>query len=479
MTDSQSRGPKRAARPISARLPVLSLPITDVGAELLAIVALIPLFLHAALWNHFPFVFYDTGAYILEGLGRVLVPERSSVYSLFLRYAGARQSLWLVALAQSGIAAFTVTEFARAVRRHTKLWELLLIGLFLAYFSSIAWFVGQIEPDFLTAILPLAYYPLAFRAERVGWVRGVPLVCIAAFATGGHPSHLGLSAGLIICIAVYKIGRWLLRRRMELPSANLILPVLSFVLGLALVYAANYSLMHKLFVSRAGMTFLTARLMGDGIVKPTLDDICPTRHLKLCAYKDHLPATADNFLWGSESPFNRLGRFKDTDQEYQIIAEESLKHYPWRSFTTGLYQSVRQFGMFRTGDGVFPQEWVLSPEFRNFMPKQTPDYLKARQQRGTLRFIDVNVVHYTLAVLAVFWLCFELWRVLRRREWGKATLPAFIFLALLGNALVCGMFSGPHDRYQARLIWVVPFVLLLTARPRLHAALRRPVESGT
>jgi hypothetical protein len=455
---------------------LLVAPITDFSSELLAVLLLTPLFLHAAFWNGFPFVFYDTGAYVLEGLGRVLVPERSAVYSLFLRYAGARESLWFVALAQSAIAAFTVTEFARAVRRHTQLWELLAIGVFLAFFTSIAWFVGQIEPDFLTAVMPLAYYPLAFRARRVGWIRGVPLVCIAGFATAAHPSHLGLAAGFVFCIAVYKAAKFVLRRRAELPQANVILPALSFVLGLALVYAANYSLTHKYFVSRAGMTFLTARLMGDGIVKPTLDDICPTTRLALCAYKDHLPATADNFLWGAESPFNKIGRFKDTDKQYQIIAVESVKRHPWRTVWTGLGQSVLQFGMFRTGDGVFPQEYVLSPGFHQFMPKQAADYHKARQQRGALRFVDVNVVHYTLAALAIIWLGFELWRVLRRREWDKATLPAFIFLALLGNALVCGMFSGPHDRYQARLIWVVPFVLLLTARPRLHPALRRPTS---
>ncbi len=476
MNDSQvgAVGPVRALRPAFVRVRLPAIPLTNFVAEVLAILLLCPLFLHAALWNGFPFVFFDTGAYVLEGLGNVFVPERSAVYSLFLRYAGGRESLWFVAIAQSCIAAFTITEFARAVRPRTQLWELLAIGAALALFTSIAWFVGQIEPDFLTAILVLAYYPLAFHARQVGWLRAIPLVCIAAFATAAHPSHLGMAAGLIFCIAIYKIAKLVLRRRVELPRAGIVLPLLSFALGLGLVLVANYSLTHKIFVSRSGATFLTARLMGDGIVRDTLTDICPTTHLKLCAYKDRLPPTADNFLWGPSSPFNSLGRFKDTETEYQIIASESLKRYPWRSLWTGLYQSARQFGMFRTGDGVFPQESVLSQEFRDFMPKQMPDYLVARQQRGVLRFVDVNVVHYTLAALSLVWLGFVLWGAVRRGRWDRATLPAFIFLALLGNALVCGLFSGPHDRYQARLIWVVPFVLLLTARPLLHPFPRQP-----
>jgi len=472
-------GPAKAVRQAAWRPRLPKAPLSNIVAEALAVLLLGPLFLHAAFWNGFPFVFYDTGAYVLEGLGHVLVPERSSVYSLFLRHAGARASLWYVAYAQAGIAAFTVTEFARAVRPQTSLWELLAIGVALAFFTSIAWFVGQIEPDFLTAVLPLSLYPLAFRAREVGWLRGAALVGIAAFAIGAHPSHLGLSLGLVLGVALYKIVRFALRRRENLPNAGVVLPLLSFALGLAMVYAANYALTHKYFISRAGMTFLTARLMGDGVVGPTLDQICPTTPLKLCAYKDRLPRTADDYLWAPESPFNKLGRFKGTEKEYQTIALESLKHYPWRSVRTGLYQSLLQFGMFRTGDGVFPQMSVLSTEFRNFMPKQIGAYLKARQQRGALRFVDVNVVHYTLAALSVVWLGFVLWGAARRKQWDKATLPAFLFLALLGNALVCGMISGPHDRYQARLIWVVPFALLLTARPRLHPVLRWPVESGT
>ena len=77
------------------------------------------------------------------------------------------------------------------------------------------------------------------------------------------------------------------------------------------------------------------------------------------------------------------------------------------------------------------------------------------------------------------WLGWVLWRALRRRRWNLATLPAFVLLALLGNALVCGLFSGPHDRYQSRLAWVPCLIVLLTARGSVERALRRPIESGT
>ena len=34
-------------------------------------------------------------------------------------------------------------------------------------------------------------------------------------------------------------------------------------------------------------------------------------------------------------------------------------------------------------------------------------------------------------------------------------------LAVLGNAFICGVISGPHDRYGARLAWVATFVVLI------------------
>ncbi|MBU6297835.1 MAG: hypothetical protein KGJ79_05935 [Alphaproteobacteria bacterium] len=452
--------------------------MSRLGPELAAVALLCPIFLFAALWNGFPIVFFDTGAYVLEGFAHIFIAERSAVYSLFLAYLGGRESLWYVAVVQCLLTAFAVTEFARAVRPRTGLWELLSIGAALVLFTSVSWYAGQIEPDCMTAVLVLALYPLAFHLRHLGWLRAMLLVGVAAFATAAHPSHLGLSAGLVLSLVGLK-GASLLLRRVDLPRTNVALPALSFVLGVGLVFAANYSLTHKLFVSRSGSTFLMARLMGDGIVKPTLDAVCPAEHFKLCAYKDRLPPSADAFLWGPESPFNELGRFKGMEKEARRITAESLARHPFASLGTGLVDAFRQFWMFRTGDGVTPQQWVLDPEFKNFMPVQYKYYLGARQQRGILRFIAVNVVHYPLALLSLVWLGFVLRNAARRRKWHRASLPAFVFLALVGNAMVCGLFSGPHDRYQSRLIWVPAFVLLLTERGNLVLALRRAVESGT
>ena len=71
------------------------------GTRLAGLVLLALLFLGVAFWNHFPLVFYDTGAYMAEGLEGAFFVERSPVYSLLLPLTGAFFSLWWTAAAQA------------------------------------------------------------------------------------------------------------------------------------------------------------------------------------------------------------------------------------------------------------------------------------------------------------------------------------------------------------------------------------------
>jgi hypothetical protein len=50
-------------------------------------------------------------------------------------------------------------------------------------------------------------------------------------------------------------------------------------------------------------------------------------------------------------------------------------------------------------------------------------------------------------------------------------LFGFVLAALLGNAIICGVLSGPHARYQSRLMWTPILALALAGANTL--ALRR------
>ncbi len=453
---------------------VADLSIASKTGEILAIAALMPVLLSAALWNGFPIVFYDTGAYMLQGYGHFFIPERSPVYSLFLRVAGPERDLWIVALVQCLTTAFMLVELGRALKPQMRLWLFLGIVVTAALATSLPWYAGQIQPDCFIAVAVIAVYLLAFHARAMGGARSALLLGVAAFAISTHMTHIFLITGLIAVLAAL----WLAARvRHDLPRPNVVLPATSLVLALGILVSANYIYTRHVFVSRTGSVFLMARMMQDGLIKRVLDDTCPEAHYKLCAYKDSFPDHADTFLWMEhKSPFKQLGGFRKMEAESAALVHESLRRYPLRNLGWALADTVLQFGAVSTGDGIVPQEWIMVPEFRYAMPGEMQAYAAALQQTGALKFELLNVIHIPVAVIATLALFWLLWREARRRRWAAATLPAFLLLALLGNAFICGVGSGPHFRYQSRLVWLPALALMLLAAERLPALRRRQID---
>lgn len=468
VTSDSAPGWLRAVQGIADRRDCL---LSNPRVEVAAWAALCPLLLTVAIWNGFPVIFYDTGAYLLEGLGRVFLVERSPVYSLFLRYAGAQTSLWLIALLQAAMTAFLIVQTARAVAPKLHLLTLLLVGAGLVVLTGLPWYVGQIEPDCFTALVVLSVYLLAFREDALGGARRLIVMAIASLSIAAHPSDLLLGGGLVLALLVYRGLVYILRTE-GWPQAEIARPLLCSLLGLCLLVASNYNLTGKIFVSRAGPAFVFARLLQDRIVMRLLDDTCPQSHYRLCAYKDVLPRTADQWLWGRDSPFMKMDRFAGTSTESSHIIWDSVERYPGLQVETALNDSLRQFVTFKTGDQIEPQEWILSKPLAQFIPDQMRAYLGARQQQGEIDFRPINRVHVTVGWLSLAGLVAAFVLALERRRRSDSVLPAFVLVALLGNAFICGALSNPHDRYQSRLMWLAPFALVLIEANRSLFALR-------
>lgn len=458
-----------ASRPLSNR------------SSAVAIAVACPILLGAAIWNRFPIVFYDTGAYLLQGLGGVLIVERSSAYSLFLKFAGARWSLWIAAGVQAIMTAFVMLEFARAERPELSLPRFLSIVAVIALATGLPWYVGQIEPDFATALVPLTLYLLTFRADRIGSIRRAGLIVVGALSTAIHPSHLMLAIVLALCTSPF----WATTRKRGDPrivKARFELQLASIALGFTLVVGANYALTRDVFVSRSASVFLSARLIQDGIVKRILDADCPHAALRICDFKNELPASADAWLWDPESPFNaRLGGFRGMRGEAARIDMESLVRYPLANLEVAAADTALQLVLVQTGDGIGPQESVLDPEFRKVIPRELSGYMGARQQRGELSFVLLNVVDVGVAFWSIAATGIWLWRsAATNRRWSDSALPAFFLAAILTNAAICAVFSGPHGRYQSRIAWLPAFAHLVVGRSsRSPRALQTKVESAT
>lgn len=426
--------------------------LADARGEALSVVLLAPLLLLPAIWNRFPFIYYDTGAYLFEGLTGRFIPERAAVYSLFLRVAGAATSLWIIAIVQAAISAFLIAQCARAIVPSMRWPVLMLVGAVLVVATSVPWYTAEIEPDCFTALLVLSLYLLGFHRIALGVWRCLAVAAIGVLSVAVHPSHFVLAGFLFVALVLLRFSAL---------KPRLIAPGLTCAAGLVLVLAGNYHYTKKVFISRAGATFVFARMLQDGLVVRLLDETCPQSGYRLCAYKDRLPARADAYLWTPRSPFFALGHFQGTAAESARIVRAAILRYPLPQLGDAAIDSLAQFVQFGTGEGFEPEEWVLKPVFAYLIPKQEAAYLAARQQEGQITFRLIKPFQAAIGFLAlVGTIALIVWGV-RERRFAEVSLPAFVLAALIGNAMVCGVLSGPHDRYQSRLIWLAPFAVIL------------------
>ncbi|HVU21741.1 MAG TPA: hypothetical protein VHE09_13500, partial [Rhizomicrobium sp.] len=395
-----------------------------------------------------------------------------------LKYAGGPESLWYVAFVQCVIVAFAMVELARALKPQLSLWTFLVIGLILTLATGLPWYAAQIEPDCFVAVTAMAIYLLAFHVRDLGFLRSVLLVLCAAFAAATHSSHMGLAVGLTLALIVARIAAAFMRSA-YLPRPSAWLPLVSCALAFAVVLGCNYEFTHKIFFSKSGSIFLEARMMQDGLIKPVLDTDCPAAHYRICPYRNDLPSRADAYLWEERtSPFARLGGFRKLEAESAHLAALSLQRYPVANAAWAGINTLLEFFAVATGDGIEPQEWVLDREFQRTIPHQMDGYVRAYQQRGDIWFLPLNLLHVPVAILSIAGVFLLLRRAWRAREWNSAILPAFVLIALLGNAFICGVFSGPHSRYQSRLVWLPTFVLLLAASSGTEIFPRRRIRTA-
>jgi hypothetical protein len=417
----------------------------------------IPLMLLApALWNGYPLLQWDTGGYLARWYEGYLVPSRSTVFGLYLHF-GEDSGFWLnmgiQALATLWILQLTLRVFGLAGSS-----RLMGASIALILTTALPWLASLLLTDIFAGLSVLALFLLVLHGDRISSTERFSLFAFTAFAAATHSATLGVLLGL--CCAGW-IARPFLPARFSV--AGLVQGTLTIVAGAGVLLAANFALSGQLAWTPGGYGVAFGRMLQDGIVARYLGDHCPQAQLKLCPYRNELPATADAFLWGN-SMFNTLGRFKGMNDEMGFIALHSLAEYPLWQAEAAIAATAQQLVHVATGEGSngwIPHTYGI---IERYIPSQIEPMRAARQQHWDINFAAVNWIHVPVAVLsmlAVFGIfAGAIWR---RRLDDLTLLAATVSLALLGNAFICGVISGPHDRYGARMIWVATFTVLIAA----------------
>jgi hypothetical protein len=425
--------------------------------RLAATIAAMLLLLAPALWNGFPLLQYDTGGYLARWYESTLEQSRSTVYGLFLNVS-TRGDFWPAVFVQAALTVWVLALALRVFGLGGKARVLLVTVAALSVFTTLPWLVDVLITDIFAALAVLALHLFVLHGGALRRWERIALFVFIAFAAATHSATLAVLLALIAAgfvIAMFARG--------VVPFARLAQGIGALALGAALLVSANYAVAGRLAWTPGGIALAFGRMLNDGIVTRYLDARCPDPRLRLCEHRLELPKDADEFFWG-EGLFNRLGRFDGMHDEMQTIVFETLHDYPALQLTTALRAWSRQLTLVATGYGDNDQIWHTYGMIKNFVPGAYADMKAARQQKGELDavFKALNRVHVPAAYAAMLALIVVIGLgATRVRYAALGRLAVTVALALLGNAFVLGVLSGPHDRYGARMAWLAAFVVLL------------------
>jgi hypothetical protein len=422
-----------------------------------AVATAIPVLLIApAIWNGYPLLQWDTGGYLARWYEGYLVPSRSTVFGLYLHF-GEGSSFW-VNLGIQALATFWMLQLTLRVLGMNEPLRLLAIALTLVLTTALPWLASTLLTDIYTGLSVLALFALVLHGGQISMWEKTAIFVFIAFSAASHSATMAVLLGLC-CLALFA---WPLLRR-KVSGAGLLQAWLSLVTGAGMLLSANFALSGDFAWTPGGYGVTFGRMLQDGIVAQYLRDHCAREKFKLCPHRNDLPATADKFLWGS-SMFDSLGRFRGLNDEMKTIVLGSLRDYPVWQAQAALAATGKQLTMAATGEGThgwIPHTYGI---IERYIPAQLKPMRAAQQQRWQLDFAAINYIHVPVALASMLLLA----AIFAWRWWffgfdDLTLLAATVTFAVLGNAVVCAVVSGPHDRYGARLAWAATFVVLIAA----------------
>ncbi|MEJ7930931.1 hypothetical protein WG922_13200 [Ramlibacter sp. AN1015] len=388
----------------------------------------------------------------------VSLAGRSVYYGALLYGAHAAGSLWLAVVAQALCVAamlhLVIVRLWGFRRRH-----LLAVGAGLALLTPLAAFTGLLMPDLFAGVTVLcsgvlaAYWNRLRRWERVG------VAALLLFAIAAHPSHLALAAAMLL----FMLGCKLLRLGLRTPWPALVLVTGCVVGGVAAEWVFNKAMTAASGAPPVLLPHATGHLIGMGPGTEFLRQNCPQAGYVVCDYVANFPTHWDDFLF-SDDPTKGAFWLADAQAKRRMAQEQiafvlDVVRFDPLGVARGLGADVlEQLASFRVDVGRQPPGAV-----EKFYLGRVPDDVLAdlRGSQGVrggdfdgwLSGATYAAVAGSLVLLA--------WR---RRSSALPRPPGFDQFALvvgagvLANALICAVFAAPLDRFQSRVIWLVPFL---------------------
>jgi len=428
-----------------------------------------------AIVNGFPLIYPDSVGYLVDGVRLATDLPRAMGYALLLRPFVQIGSLWPAILVQALVTTWAIRilwlRFG-GLRESTDL--LLLIGP-LAILSPLSWTASWVLPDIFTAMVILSLAGLVAAHLTEPPVRDWPLMLLAIISSAMHASNIlllvMLSAAILGVTGLFTIWKPTCRRAL-LGLAGSVVAVV--VIAVSANLAINAAIHRKLSITAPyGFGFALAAFNQGGLLVPFLETHCAEETYRLCEFKDALPRTSDEFLWSSptspQALLALLGGFKGIDSEARRIVIGIIVSRPAAVTAYMWHNLISQFSQLdiREEMPATDQDAVVSLQFLSLLKEYSigglQDYGDALQHYPHFpSFMLVSIQRYVTIGSLVIILCllaFGSSRLSRDQIFGSMTILVGIVL----NDLISATISEPTSRYQTRVIWLLPALVIVFA----------------
>ncbi|MCR6641782.1 MAG: hypothetical protein NVV82_23010 [Sporocytophaga sp.] len=414
--------------------------------------------LQVAFMNKFPVLFPDSEGYILKAFTGSLSWDKPHTYSFLVKNLSFSISLWPIIIVQSTIMSYLLYCFFKTFKVSNAPLATALASIVLSFTTGFSLYTSQIMPDIFAAASILSLFLIFYQEDFSRWNK-IILTTIFILSAMTHVSH---SFTGILTLSVFTIINYFFLPKSLQISYTIRRLVFCFGLSIAplvLVPLFHYSLSQEFFVTKTSHTFFMARMAENGILDKYLNDNCDKENLKLCQYKGAIPNSGAVFLWDSNSPVYLTDGWYDKDSEYKKIIKSTLTHPKYLSLhiQESIKATFKQLFNFESGDGTGP---VIISSIKENFPLEYREYMNSEQFSGQLNFNALNYrQHFILLISLIIISSFLFVSELRITSYYIRAI-LFIFMGIFFNAFVTGTLSGVYWRYQGRVIWLIPLVVL-------------------
>lgn len=445
---------------------------------LAALLALTAALLAPAIANGFPLVFPDSGTYLGIATGSDYAIDRSSVYGLllkpFVRLWPGAGGLWLAIAGQAMSVAGVLLLAARMlIGTAPTLWRVTLLLLATTLFSSLPWHAAQFMPDAFTGPLVLLACLTSTRSPSAS---GAALLWLGALVLAlTHYTH-------VVVLAAAATAAVLAQLTLGLPwreaAARLGVALGISAIAVGMLAISNGAVLGRATMSPVGPVFLFARLHEDGLIDRWLDGHCGRdAPAPLCAARATIDHDSQTLLWRDpQGPVARhIWQPADDAERWrwvEMMAQANrgaILEQPGAFLASAVRGTVGQLLAFRALDDECPgncgRDRTAGVGYA--LARDRPEALRpldaSMQLRGTTPKSLVRAITTPVAALSLLLLPVAALIAWRRRDSVALAFSAAIVVALVVNAALAGALSDVHDRYQSRLIWLAPFLILALA----------------